>query len=73
MEERELMTECPICKRVHDGGDELCEDCIKRVNREVKRIQDARDALVTDMLTEAAGADEKLMRIIEEGLNNETA
>lgn len=73
MEERELMTECPICKSLHDGGNELCEDCINRVNREVKRIQDARDALVTDMLIEAAGANETLMRIIEEGLNNETA
>lgn len=67
MEERELI-ECPICGCLHDGADDLCEDCIKRVNATVRRIQAARDALVTDMLIEAAGADETLMRIIEEGL-----
>lgn len=72
MEERELMNSCPICGCLHDGADDLCEDCIKRVDREVKRIQSARDALITDMLIEAAGANETLMRIIEEGLNNET-
>lgn len=68
MEEWESVNECPICGCLHNGADELCEDCIKRVNATVRRIQAARDALISDMIYEAAGNNEFLTRVLEEGL-----
>lgn len=66
------MTECPICGCLHNGADDICEDCIRRINATVRRIQAARDALISDMVYDAAGGNIRLAEIIEEGLRNET-
>jgi hypothetical protein len=59
---------CPLCGYAHDGLDDLCDDCKRKIDLTVSHIIRARDNYQEHLVWEEAKGDPMMLSLLNEGL-----
>lgn len=59
---------CPICGREHDGLDDICEDCLYKVDLTVSHILRATESYTEHLVWEEAKGNPMMLSLLNEGL-----